>query len=342
MTSSSGCGEKQIVRLPRGSLLLPRIFAPSALNTSPFTRTGRSGARHERRHAVLRVVALRELEDRALGLLRQPDHGANLQVFGPLHFVEQPRRGDAREVGTRGAIDVERRLGMALEERRGDLEVDLALDRPLDDARLVLAGGEQRDLARLEDRRDAHRHRFLRDELLAEEIRRGIATRHGVEMHEARAAVRAGARLVEADVARLADAEDLEVDAAGALDGRFVAAALLVHLIARNVAARDVDVLARNVHVREEILPHEPVVRVDVVRHHRVVLVEIERHDVGEAQPVLAVQADQLAVHADGRRSGREPQHGGVASGRCFSSMSVAMRAATSRAMSSCSSTTTV
>ena len=31
------CGEKQIVRLSRGSLLFPRILAPRALNTSPFT-----------------------------------------------------------------------------------------------------------------------------------------------------------------------------------------------------------------------------------------------------------------------------------------------------------------
>ena len=40
MTSSSGCGEKQTMRSPRGSLLLPRIFAPRALNTSPFTAPG--------------------------------------------------------------------------------------------------------------------------------------------------------------------------------------------------------------------------------------------------------------------------------------------------------------
>ena len=40
MTSSSGCGEKQMVRRRIGNLLLPRIFAPRALNTSPFTAPG--------------------------------------------------------------------------------------------------------------------------------------------------------------------------------------------------------------------------------------------------------------------------------------------------------------
>ena len=51
---------------------------------------------------------------------------------------------------------------------------------------------------------------------------------------------------------------------------------------------------------------------------HRVVLVEIERHDVREAQPLLAMHPDQLAVDADRRRAGGEAEHrplaGGVAS----------------------------
>src|SRR5467141_1383648 len=88
MTSSSGCGEKQIVRRCVGSLLFPRILAPSALNTSPFTA---------------------------------PD-------------------------------DVERRVRMPLQERGGNLEVDLALDGAPDDRCLVLAGGEDGDLAGFHDR----------------------------------------------------------------------------------------------------------------------------------------------------------------------------------------------
>src|SRR5215218_5695278 len=106
---------------------------------------------------MLRVVALGELEDGALALLREPDDRAQLQRFGPLHLVQQPWRRDTGQVRARGGVDVERRVGMALEKRRRDLEVDLTLDRALDDARLVLAGREQGDLARLEDRRHTHR-----------------------------------------------------------------------------------------------------------------------------------------------------------------------------------------
>ena len=40
ITSSSGCGEKQMIRRPIGSFDFPRIFAPSRLKTLPFTSPG--------------------------------------------------------------------------------------------------------------------------------------------------------------------------------------------------------------------------------------------------------------------------------------------------------------
>jgi hypothetical protein len=101
-----------------------------------------------------------------------------------------------------------------LEERRSDLEVDLALDGAPDDRRLVLAGGDDHDLARGEDRRDAHRHRLARHVLLAEEVGGRVEARDVVEVDDARAALDPRARLVEADVPGLADAQQLEVDAA--------------------------------------------------------------------------------------------------------------------------------
>ena len=66
----------------------------------------------------------------------------------------------------------------------------------------------------------------------------------------------------------------------------------------------------RNVDVIEERLPHEAVVAVDRVLRHRPVFVEIERDDVREIERLLPMQADQLAIHADRRRAGRQPQHG--------------------------------
>ena len=40
ITSSSGWGEKQMIRWSRGSLRVPRILAPSALKTSPLSAPG--------------------------------------------------------------------------------------------------------------------------------------------------------------------------------------------------------------------------------------------------------------------------------------------------------------
>ena len=40
ITSSSGWGEKQTIRLPRASLERPRILAPRALKTTPLSAPG--------------------------------------------------------------------------------------------------------------------------------------------------------------------------------------------------------------------------------------------------------------------------------------------------------------
>src|SRR6185312_3545030 len=123
-----------------------------------------------------------------------------------------------------GAIEVERRVRVRLEEGRRHLDVDVALDGAANDARLVLAGSDDRDLARVENGGDAHRYRLARHELFAEEVGCRVLARHGVERHEACATLGARSRLVEADVARLADAENLKIDSAGALDVALVPA----------------------------------------------------------------------------------------------------------------------
>ena len=94
MTSSSGCGEKQITRRPIGSFDLPRIFDAERVEHGAVHLARRAELCDERRHVRVGVVALRELEDRLVRALRQPDHGAHDQVLRPLHFVEQPRRLD--------------------------------------------------------------------------------------------------------------------------------------------------------------------------------------------------------------------------------------------------------
>ena len=116
-------------------------------------------------------------------------------------------------------------------------------------------------------------------------------------------------------MARLADAENLEIDAAGVGDRVLVTAAELVDAVARDRSVGDVNVLRPDVDMREQILPHEAMVGVDALVRHRVVLVEIERRDVTEAEPLLAMHTNELAIHADRRRSRCESEHGRLARG---------------------------
>src|SRR4051812_20382857 len=54
-------------------------------------------------------------------------------------------------------------------------------------------------------------------------------------------------------------------------------------------------------------------VGVNALLRHRVVLVEIERDDVREAQALFAMHANELSIHTDRRRPGREAEHGRLA-----------------------------
>ena len=260
-------------------------------------------------------VALVEAEDGLAGLAREPDDGALGGLVVPLHAAHEPRRLLAREIAGGGAVHVERRVLVELEVGRRDLRVGLLLDGLPHDGRLVLARRHEDDLASVEDRPDAHRDGLAGDVLLLEEVRGGVLARDLVEHDEPRAVLWRGARLVEADVAAAADAEQEEVEPARALDGALVLGGVALDGLWREVAARDVDLRLRDVDVVEEVLPHEPVVALEILRRHRHVLVDVEGDDVGEVEPFLAVHPDELLIHADGRRAGGEPQHGGVASG---------------------------
>ena len=204
---------------------------------------------------------------------------------------------------------------MTLEERGRDLVVYLALDGAAHDRGLVLAGGEDEDLARLEDRGHPHGERFARHVLLTEEVGGRVLPGHQVERHHPGPALGAGAGLVEADVAGAPDAEELEVDAARRVNCCFEAAALRLHLLARHVAAKDVDVRAGDVEPGEQILPHEPMVRVDAPGVHRVVLVQVEADHVREAEPLVAMHPDELAVDPDRGRAGGQAEHGAAVGG---------------------------
>ncbi len=258
---------------------------------------------------MVAVVGVVELEDRLAGRLADPHHRLDLAPARPVDLAQQPRRLPAGQFG--GGRDVEMNGGvrMLLQVGRGDRTVDVALHRPTHDRRLVLAGRDQRDLARLEDGRDPHRDRLGGDVLGAEEVGGGGAACDRVERDQPGARPGTRARLVEADVAGLADAEDLVVDATRRLDRVLVVAAVGLDLGAGQVAARDVDAGPVHVHLFEQVLPHEPVVAVQAPRRHRVVLIEVEGRDVGPVEALVAMEPDQLAVDPDRGRAGRESQH---------------------------------
>jgi hypothetical protein len=111
-------------------------------------------------------------------------------------------------------------------------------------------------------------------------------------------------------VAGAANAEQLQVEATVLFNQLVVALAVSFYLLDGQRAVRNVHVFGPNVHVVEQLLVHEVDVALELVRLHGVVLVEVEGDHVLEAEAFLAVQADKLLVHANGRRAGGQTQYG--------------------------------
>jgi hypothetical protein len=303
------------VRRKANDLLASRQLALAAdlraqrIEDEAVDGAGAAMARDQRCQLMFGVVVLCQLENGLVRLFRQPCHRAKLQRFGPVDFIDQPRRGNARQVGGRRIVHKKRGVRMPLQERRGHRAIHFAFHRTAHDAGLVLTGGKNRNLARGENGRDPHRDRFARHVTLAEEVGGGIASRDAVEMNQPRATRLTRPRLVESDVAGLADAQQLEIDAARRDNGGFIRTALRVHLLARPRPIRDVYVRGIDIHVREQILPHEAMVRVNARRWHRPVFVEVERDHTSKAQPFVAMQTNELAIHANRSGAGGESEH---------------------------------
>ena len=195
ITSSSGCGEKTTTRLPRGSLLRPRIRALSALKTSPLSAANEP-CRASRAEIVLAVVHLVELEH---GLAGRPGsatrrHGSpasGIQSISPsthgvlIRASARPRR---RHPGRRSPGDAAAGTWRRRNGRSSPSTARFTIRR------LVLAGRHQGDLPSVEDRGHAHRDRLDRDVLRAEEVRRRGAPRDRVEHDQPRARRRRSSR----------------------------------------------------------------------------------------------------------------------------------------------------
>src|ERR1051325_1810294 len=197
---------------------------------------------------------------------------------------------------------------MHLDGAGGHHARDRTLDCLRDRLRLRFPARDQDELARLENRADAHRDRVDGHVLAPLEEARVVVDRLLRERFEARARRQRAGGLVESDVPVGADAEDLDVDPAALGD------AALVPLAKRGIVAgragRDVDVLRLDVDVPEKVLVHEVVIALRMIHVQSNVLVEIERRRAREIELPLLVQPHELLVEAERRRAGRHAEHG--------------------------------
>ena len=112
------------------------------------------------------------------------------------------------------------------------------------------------------------------------------------------------ARLVEGDVSVRTDTTQEEIHATYSLHACLVACALSLHIL--GVAVEDVHILRLDVDMAEEIVPHERVIAFGVLFRQAYVLIHVEGNHVLERDHSLLVQLDQVLIHTQRRRAGRQ------------------------------------
>ena len=153
---------------------------------------------------------------------------------------------------------------MELQAGQSPHVVDTCLNAALESEGLPGTKDDDDDLAGLENGLDTDGQGHARDlaQVVVEEAR---VREDGVigKRLDTSARRQAGARLVECDVPVLTDTAEEEVDATHSLDLGLVLDALGFQIW--RVAVQNVHIVGVDVHVREEVLPHEAVVALRVV-----------------------------------------------------------------------------
>ena len=80
-------------------------------------------------------------------------------------------------------------------------------------------------------------------------------------------------------------------------------------------AVGKVNVLRLQIDVGKKLLLHEAEITFPVIPVQAKIFIEIEGDDIGKAEPLLPVQADQFPVKRHGSRPRGQPQHGGASCG---------------------------
>ncbi len=199
-----------------------------------------------------------------------------------MNTAKFPRTAAGAQICRGRLVENQRGIMMLLQKAGSDGFGWSVLRGLLDNRSFALAESQHVDAAGIQNGADAHRDGLIRDVLLAEKGVGGVPTSHRVQRNQARMAVSRRPGLIESDMARSADAEDLNVDATGVANLLFVLSAMILDLLARHLAIRNMRVFRVDIEVTKERLAHEQVVALRLAPRHRVIFVEIECHDARE------------------------------------------------------------
>ena len=165
---------------------------------------------------------------------------------------------------------------MFLETAGGDSLCDGHFHRFANDGCLVLAEGEQYNLAGFQDTANTHGECHAGNIFLTKKSAGGIAAGDRIEGYPACARVAAAAWLIESYVAGATYTQNLQIDSAGFLDFSLIAQAVILDGARRGIALGDVDIFFENVHMIEKSFVHPTVVAVGIDRAYRVVFIKVE------------------------------------------------------------------
>src|SRR4030095_8952097 len=196
---------------------------------------------------------------------------------------------------------------MHLQDGGGVHRADWAFDGVSDDLGFGGAEGEQQHLPCSHDAAPPHRDAVHGYVFRASEVPRRISACLFGERFDPGAGSERRRLFVETDVPFTANAEDLEIDASDAADRLFVVATKCGDIL--RLAVGDVNTIARDVDVVEQVLPHESVIALWMIWTETDVLVEVERGHTGKIEAFLAMHAREFAIHRERRAACCQAEH---------------------------------
>ena len=225
---------------------------------------------------VVAEIVVRQLEQGSARLLAEPQNRPLDQRPRPFHIAQQPRRGHSGQLAAGSRVDQHRRVGVLLQVRSRHPGRDRAFGHFADDLGLMLAQGDEQDLAGVIDRAQAHREGLRRHVGFTVEVARQGPAGDRIERAQPRPAAFVRIGLVAADMTVGADAEQQDVDAAGAFDFGLELAAMAFDRGRRRRAVEQMHLACGNFHRHQQLLAKPVVVALHLLGFQPVQLVQSE------------------------------------------------------------------